>query len=308
MSQLLVILGATGQQGGSLADFVLSDPALSARYKVRGVTRDPTQPAAQALRAKGAEVVAGNLDDPASLDAAFAGAHTVFIATVTVYDDQVKERDVRQGKAAADAAVAAGAKYLIYSTEVHAEVITGGKIPVPAFDSRGVVEAYIRSLPVQSAFYAPASFMQNLATLMAPRPVAEGVYAMANICPAKAVYPWIDVVADTGRFVGAVLAEPDKFAGKTLYAAGGLYSFEEVVEKLSRHTGKVVQYVAMSEEQFRGDLPPAARDPMTNMFRFIAEYGYFGPETARLVRETAALVPYKLTTLDEYIAANVRLA
>jgi uncharacterized protein YbjT (DUF2867 family) len=307
MSQLLVILGATGQQGGSIADFVLSDPALSARYTVRGVTRDPTRPAAQALRAKGAEVVAADLDDPASLAAAFAGVHTVFITTVTIYDEQVKERDVRQGKAAADAAVAAGAKYLIYSNVSHPEVISGGKISVPSFDSGGEVEAYIRTLPVQSAFYAPASFMQNLATIMAPRKVAEGVYVMANICSGGTVYPWVDIVADTGRVVGTVLAEPEKFAGRTMHAAGGLYSFDEVVEKLARHSGKVVQYVAVPEEQFREYLPPAARDPMMNMFKFIAEYGYYGPDTERLVRETTALVPHKLTTLDEYIAANVRL-
>jgi uncharacterized protein YbjT (DUF2867 family) len=311
MSQLLAILGATGQQGGSLADFVLSDPALSARYQVRGITRDPTQPAADALRAKGAEVVAGDLDDPASLKSALAGAHTVFITTRTIYDDQTKEREVRQGKAAADAAVAAGAQYLIYSTEVHCEVVSGGKYRVAAYDSRGEVEAYIRSLPVKSAFYAPGTFMQNLSGMMAPRPVGAdqpGVYAITSIFPGDSVFPWIDVVADTGKFVGTILAEPEKFAGKTLYAAGGLHTFDELVEKLSEKTGKTVKYVVVPEERFREFLPPAAKEPVVNMFKFIAEYGYYGPGSEKLVEETTAVVPHRLTTLDEYIVANVRLA
>lgn len=46
MSQSLVVVGATGQLGGSVSNFVLSDPALSARYKVTAITRDITQAAA----------------------------------------------------------------------------------------------------------------------------------------------------------------------------------------------------------------------------------------------------------------------
>lgn len=311
MSQLLVVFGATGQQGGSVAQFVLSEPLLSSRYKVRGITRDPTKPAADALRAKGAEVIKGELDDTESLNSALAGAHTVFITTTTIYDDQTKEREVRQGKAAADAAVAAGAKFLIYSTEVHCEVMSKGKYRVPAYDSRGEVEAYIRTLPVKSAFYAPASFMQNLSSGMAPRPVGPdqpGVYAIAGIFPGNCVFPWIDVVADTGKFVGTILAEPNRFEGKTLYAAGGLHTFDDLATKLSKHTGKTVKYVVIPEERLRAHLPAAAQDPIIRMFRFIEEFGYYGPETERLVRETTAVVPHKLASLDEYLVANVRLA
>ncbi|KAG7294678.1 hypothetical protein NEMBOFW57_004756 [Staphylotrichum longicolle] len=310
MSQLLVILGATGQQGGSLANFVLSDPALSVRYKVRGITRDPTQPAADALRMRGAEIVQGDLDKPGSLTAALAGAHAVFITTRTIYNDETKEREVRQGKAAADAAVAAGASYLIYSTEVHCEVVSRGRYRVPAYDSRGEVEAYIRTLPVQSAFYAPGAFMQNLAGMSAPRLVSAEqaeVYAIANIVSGDSVFPWIDVAADTGKFVGTILADPKRFAGKTLYAASGLHSYNEVVAKLSAQTGKTVKYVVVPEEVFQEYLPSPAREPVVNMFRFVAEYGYYGPETERLVRETRALVPYPLTTLDEFIAAHIKL-
>lgn len=310
-NQLLIIFGATGQQGGSVADFVLSDPALAARYRVRGVTRDPTQPAALALRARGAEVVQADFDDAESLRRALDGGgadSTVFITTTTVYaGDQTKDIEVRHGKAAADAAVAAGARYLVYSSEVHPEVVTGGQHRVPSFDSRGEVETYIRSLPVRSAFYAPGSFMQNLGGMMAPRPTGDGGYAITNMLPGDAVLPWIDVVADTGKVVGAVLAEPERFEGKQLCVAGGLFSFDQVVEKISKVTGKVVKYVSVSEDVFKTFLPEGAKEPAASMFRFIADSGYFGPETEKLVEETTALLPYPLTGLDEYLAANIKL-
>ncbi|KAH6632242.1 hypothetical protein F5144DRAFT_630134 [Chaetomium tenue] len=307
---LLTIFGATGQQGGSVATFILSHPTLSARYRVRGVTRDASQPAAAALRARGAEVVQADLDDADSLRHALSGGDggVVFITTTTVYDAVTKEREVRQGKAAADAAVAAGVGFVVYSTEVHCEVVSGGKYPVPSFDSRGEVEAYIRSLPVRNAFYAPGSFMSNLLGMMAPRSVGDGEgYVIANTLPGDRVLPWIDVVADTGPVVGAVLAEPERFEGKRLCVASGLFSLEEVAEKISRVTGKTVKYVRVSEDVFKTYLPEGAREPVVSMFRFIAESGYYGPGTEKLVEETTALLPCALTGLDEYLAANIKL-
>ena len=57
MSKILTVFGATGQQGGSLIAYALKDPSLSKIYKLRGVTRDPSKPAAVALKEKGVEVV-----------------------------------------------------------------------------------------------------------------------------------------------------------------------------------------------------------------------------------------------------------
>lgn len=57
MSKTLTVFGATGNQGGSVIEAVLSDPILSKEFKIRGITRDVAKPAAQALAAKGVELV-----------------------------------------------------------------------------------------------------------------------------------------------------------------------------------------------------------------------------------------------------------
>ncbi len=85
MSKLLVVFGATGQQGGSVVDYVINDPELSKQYRVRGVTRDPSKPAAQALRQKGVELVQGDLDHAESVAQALQGSHTVFLTTNTIH-------------------------------------------------------------------------------------------------------------------------------------------------------------------------------------------------------------------------------
>ena len=62
--------------------------------------------------------MSATLEDPASLKTAFKGAHPLFSVTVTVYDEQLAEREVLHGKAIADTAVKAAT--IIYSSTVPA--------------------------------------------------------------------------------------------------------------------------------------------------------------------------------------------
>lgn len=72
--KLIVILGATGNQGGSVAEVFLQDP----KWRVRAVTRNPVSPKAHALAAQGAEVVQADLDSPSTLLSAFENANAIF--------------------------------------------------------------------------------------------------------------------------------------------------------------------------------------------------------------------------------------
>ena len=73
----------------------------------------------------------------------------------------------------ADAAVAAGASLLIWSTLPNVTKMTDGTLTgVVQWDSKADVETYIRSLPITSAFYMPALFMQNFLTIFKPKPVS----------------------------------------------------------------------------------------------------------------------------------------
>lgn len=82
MSQpIIVIFGATGNQGGSVINSILSDPTTASKYKLRGVTRDVEKPAAKALTERGVEMVAADLNDAASVKKAVEGAYGVFAVT-----------------------------------------------------------------------------------------------------------------------------------------------------------------------------------------------------------------------------------
>ena len=77
--KIIAVTGATGAQGGGLVRAILADPR--GEFAVRAITRKPSGDAARALAQQGVEVVAADLDDPASVEKAFAGAYGAFCVT-----------------------------------------------------------------------------------------------------------------------------------------------------------------------------------------------------------------------------------
>ncbi|KAK5072915.1 hypothetical protein LTR64_000675 [Lithohypha guttulata] len=289
MSKTLVVFGATGQQGGSVVDFVVNDPELSKEYNVRAVTRDITSQSAQALVAKGVEIVAANVDDEHTVRAALKGAHTVFAITVPDFKD-IKGSETRQGRVMVDAAVSEGVKYYIFSTLPHVKEISGGKYTkVAGFDGKAEVEQYIRQQPIRSAFFAPGSFMQNYQQILKPRKMPDGTYSISRHVSPNTQLPMIETASDTGKFVGAILADPDN----------------QQAAILSEATGENVVYKQLPEDVFKGFLPPVPyADVLIEMMLYQQDFGYYGPNTEELVAWAADNARGKLTTFEEYLERN----
>jgi uncharacterized protein YbjT (DUF2867 family) len=300
---LLVVFGATGNQGGSIIRYVLDDPELSNRYTIRAITRNTSNAAAQALASKGVDVVAADLDDASSLATALKGASFVFALTNTQYQGSTREVETRQAKALCGEALKQGVEYIIWSSMSHPSKISGGKLThVEHFDVKAEIEKYIRGLPIKSAFFAPGSFMQNYFTNQTPRPspANDGTYVLANPCKPDTTVALIDIT-ETGAWIAPILADPDAFAGKFIAAAQGLYTMEEVAAVMTKVAGKTVRHVQVPDEVFKGFLPEAMRDQLFEMYVLFRDYGYFGPRTKELVEQSGKEVKGKLSTLEEFL-------
>ena len=101
--KLLVVFGATGNQGGSVINSVLNDPKTASEFKIRGVTRDPSKPNAKALEARGVECVAADINNKDQISAALRGAYAVFAVT-NYWEKMDAQLEIKQGKGIADAA------------------------------------------------------------------------------------------------------------------------------------------------------------------------------------------------------------
>lgn len=305
MSKILVVFGATGQQGKAIINYVLNDVELSKQYKIRAITRDVTSEKAKLLQDK-VEVVHGDIGDQSSIEAALTGVHTVFINTAPFLTPDVEYNTV---KIISDISVEKDVKYIIFSTLPSICELSGGKYTkVTTFDTKARAEQYIRGLPIQSAFCSLGSFMENFesTSFLKPRKGEDGTWTVALHVSLDIEWPLINAREDTGKFVGAILSEPDKFAGKTFCAATKLYSLKEMIAIMSKATGKDITYKRISTDELKKNwnLPDGLGDIFMEMISFLDDTGYFGTDSESLVTWAAENARGRLTTFEEYLEAH----
>ncbi|PVH85457.1 NmrA-domain-containing protein [Cadophora sp. DSE1049] len=303
MSKLLTVFGATGQQGGSLIDYILKTPELSALYRVRGITRDASKTSAVALIAKGVEVIEADLDKPPTLAAALAGSYAVFGVT-NYWERASKEVEIAQGKAIADASVAAGAKLLIWSSLPSVARMSNGKAAFKHFDSKAEVEEYVRTLPILSAFFMAGWYMQNHIGYMRPQPKGDGTYNLSQTFAPTATLPMIDIT-DTGKFIAPILLDPTTYNGKNFTCATKFLSPLQLVEGWTKVTGKSVTYTMVSPDDMVSDaMTPEMRAELKKSADLINEFSYFGQTGQKDLEWTQAQLKDKLTSWEEFVKAN----
>lgn len=230
-AQVIVVTGATGQQGGAAARHLLKNG-----WGVRALVRDTNKQAAQALAAQGAELVAGDMNDSASLQNAFAGANGVFSVQNFWLPDVGYEGEVRQGKNVADAAKAAGVRHLVYSSVGAAHRGEGQK----HFTSKFEIENYIKQLDVPYTILRPVAFMDNENYQRAA--ISNGMFFSWGLPADKT----LQLIAsdDIGAAAAVVFANRDAYLGKTIELATEELTEAQRVAILSQVIGRPVNLIA----------------------------------------------------------------
>lgn len=299
MQKTLAVIGATGKQGGSVVRAVLKE---FTSYKVRAITRDPTKESSTNLKMLGCEVVQGDSNDPEALKEALRGVDTLFFMTTP---GSKPGAEYEQGKTIADAAIAAGVQFIIFSSLPGVNQISGGKYKVLHFDEKFEIEQYIRSSGLNCTFVWPGLFAQNFFTVLKPRPIGDdGIYAIFNCIPGNVKVPLVDIDQGIGAFVASILSSPQQFASKTNVLAGGMYSFDDLAAQLSQSTGKKVVYKQLPESEYLAGagLPEPMRLEMIATFMYLRDFSFAGSQTPQLVEQGQKIA--KLNTFHDFLTAN----
>jgi uncharacterized protein YbjT (DUF2867 family) len=304
--KIIAVTGATGAQGGGLVRAILADK--SGELSVRAITRKPASDKAQALAKLGVEVVAGDLDDTASLAKAFEGAYGVYGLT-NFWEHFSGEKETAQGHALAEAAHKAGAKHVIWSTfedtrktfplsDTRMPTLKG-KYKVPHFDAKAEADHFFTDLKVPTTFLLTSFYWDNLIGFgMGPKKGPDGKLAFVLPMGDKKL-PGISA-EDIGKCAHGIFKRPD-LIGKTVGIAGEHLTGTEMAAALARALEQPVAYTPVPPDVYRAFGFPGA-DDLGNMFQFKAETepAYCGARDLALCR---SLNP-ELETFAQWLSRN----
>ncbi|ETA07623.1 MULTISPECIES: NmrA/HSCARG family protein [Gordonia] len=250
-SSPIVVIGATGGQGGAVLDAL-----LDAGFAVRALVRDAVSSKAAALADRGVELAVGDIVSGVGLTDAFTGAAGAFALT-TPFESGV-DAEVAQGTALIESATAAALPYLVFSSVASADRDTA----VPHFDSKFEVERMLAATDIPHTIVGPAYFYDNL--LAGSDALAAGVMPIAM--PADQPLQQLSR-RDLGRFVATLFRNPGAYTGERIDIASDQPTPLEMAEIVGDALGTTV-----SAESYDPERIPSP--DMSAMFTFLGERGY----------------------------------
>jgi uncharacterized protein YbjT (DUF2867 family) len=218
----ILVTGATGRQGGAVVRHL-----LERGFTVCAITRDPDRPSVQSLKAKGVQVVKGDLEDVPSLRGAVKGAYGVFSLQNFWEKGTGYEGEIRQARNLAQAAADANVSHFVQSSIAGCDNAKG----VKHFESKWEIEKLVDSLRLPRTFMRAVFFMENFINRKMILPGLAGA-----LKPDTSLH--MISVDDIGWFVAEAFANPSVYLGETIDIAGDTLTVEEIKQLYGKVSGK----------------------------------------------------------------------
>ena len=238
---MILLTGITGNNGGATATALLNKG-----IKFRALVRDLDKAADWA--AKGVELVKGDLNDPASVQAALQGVDRAVLILPN------GEEQERLELSFIETAKKAGLPWIIKLSSP--EAIRGTTSPIPL--AHIAAEDAIMESGMNWTFVRPSFFMQNLrgsvpqakATGKLSMPMGQGTVALTDC-------------ADAGEFIAHVLTtDPAQHNGKCYDITGPdeVMTFDTIAEIIGEAIGQKVEYDDCDAAAFQEAIRPYHRN------------------------------------------------
>lgn len=229
---VVLVLGATGQIGGLIAERLRNQNSVSLRVSSRKKEQLPQ------LKEKFGDAVFLDLDDPRTFQEALKDVKRLFLVTGYTFAMVV------QSKAIVDAAKKAGVEHI-----VHLGVFTPEPDCYdPHFAWHQMIEVYIKASGAPYTFLHPNCFLQNF----------TGFYGMCK--NGKATFytndkkvGWI-ALEDVAEAASKILMEGEKHYGKEYWFSTESLNIYEIADAFSEGCGKKIVADARSPEDFIKDM------------------------------------------------------
>lgn len=281
-----------------MAETFLSQP----EWKVRGITRNPSGAAAQALTGKGVEIVQGDLDDKDSLVPAFEGANLIFsntdffghlwqglslapeVLAGRSPNQYAYDREVEQGLNIAEAAskpsVLKTLERFVLSSLSDAKKWSGGKYAnVYHNDTKTAIidatKARFPEVAARTSYLQVGHYVRNWQTAppLRPQKQDDGSFVVQRTFSPTFAMPFIVTHLDTGVFVHALADLP---AGTNLLGVSEHMTWPAWTELWGKVLGVKASFKQVSYEEFFTGVPEPVKAELADTFKYVEEFGYTG--------------------------------
>jgi uncharacterized protein YbjT (DUF2867 family) len=254
MTTTVLLAGATGMLGNTIAGHLLDRPDVGLRLLLRATPPAGTAKAeaVDALVARGAEVVTGDVTEPATLDAATRGVDVV-VSALQGGPDVIVDGQV----ALAEAAARNGVRRFVPSD--FAIDLFAAPEGAPQFAMRRRADRAIGALPMQVVHVLNGGFMDMMLD-----PATAGLIDMA----AGTVTVWgtgdeafnLTTVDDTARFTAAIATDPADVSG-VHYVSGAETTFNAIIDETERVSGVTLTRNVLGTAEDLRRITAGADDP-----------------------------------------------
>ena len=275
--KIIVVFGATGAQGGSVARAILSDK--NSLFSVRAVTRDKNSDKAIALEKLGAELVVADVDDAQSVENALKGAYGAYFVTF-FWAHFSAEKEKEQVAIFVNAVKKANLKHVIWSTledvreyvPLHDDRMPTlhGKYKVPHFDGKGESDKLFTEAGIPTTFLLASFYWDNFIYFGAGPKRGEDGALVLTLPLGDAKMAGI-ASEDIGKCAYGIFKRGTEMIGKRIGVAGEQLTGTEMANEMADALGETVVYNKIPAAVYRGFGFPGA-DDLGNMFQFYDEF------------------------------------
>jgi uncharacterized protein YbjT (DUF2867 family) len=262
---MILVTGATGAQGGSVAYALLQ----SGKYNVRAFTRNASSEKATALADAGAEVIEGTMDNLDDLKAAMHRCYGVF--GVTNFWEHF-EKEMEHGKNLIAAVHQSDIQHFVFSTLPGYKKLSNGELGVPHCDIKAELEDYSRNLGLKATYVHIAFYYENFLSFFPPQKAEDGNFHFGF--PQGETPLSMIAAEDFGPIIASIFDNPEQYIGRVVGAVAEDDSCTVYAETMSKVLGEKVTYDYIPREVFASFGFPGAEE-LANMFdvqrRFVPE-------------------------------------
>jgi uncharacterized protein YbjT (DUF2867 family) len=227
----VLLIGVTGGTGSNVVKGFLEQKQTDLRALTRAIDLD--RPALARLHHAGVELVEADLDDEASLTAAFAGVAAVYCHATAGDSEKPDPRAVERAQRLAQAAKQAQIRHFVYNSAGGAERNSG----IPHIEQKYQIEQLLKQAGLPLTLLRACLFMEEFWKSYTRPAILKGSFPF-SVQPDRPLH--LITTQDMGRVAAYVMQHPARYVGQAIELAGDVLTPRQMAAEFSQAQGRPV--------------------------------------------------------------------